>query len=48
MTPYQVSLFSDNIWYLFIYFRHGKAFKAYKLVDMKYICIESVSNVLVV
>jgi hypothetical protein len=33
MTPCQVSLFSDNIWYLFIYFRLEKAFKAYKLVN---------------
>jgi hypothetical protein len=30
-----LSLFSDNIWYLFIYFRLEKAFKAYKLVDSK-------------
>jgi hypothetical protein len=35
MTPCQVSLFSDHIWRLFIYFRHEKAFKAYKLVDNK-------------
>jgi hypothetical protein len=35
MTPCQVSLFSDNIWYLFIYFRLEKTFKAYKLVDNK-------------
>jgi hypothetical protein len=35
MTPCQVSLFSDNIWYLFIYFRLEKAFKAYKLVNNK-------------
>jgi hypothetical protein len=35
MTPCQVSLFFDHIWYLFIYFRHEKAFKAYKLVDNK-------------
>jgi hypothetical protein len=35
MTPCQVSLFSDNIWYFFIYFRLEKAFKAYKLVDNK-------------
>jgi hypothetical protein len=35
MTPCQVSLFSDHIWYLFIYFRHEKAFNAYKLVDNK-------------
>jgi hypothetical protein len=35
MTPCQVSLFSDNIWYLFIYFLLGKEFKAYKLVDNK-------------
>jgi hypothetical protein len=33
MTSCQVSLFSDNIWYLFIYFRLEKAFKAYKLVN---------------
>jgi hypothetical protein len=26
MTPCQVSLFSDNIWYLFIYFRLEKTF----------------------
>jgi hypothetical protein len=34
MTPCQVSLFSDNIWYLFIFLLE-KAFKAYKLVDNK-------------
>jgi hypothetical protein len=35
MTLYQVSLFFDNIWYLFVYFQLEKAFKAYKLVDNK-------------
>jgi hypothetical protein len=35
MTPCQVSLFFDSIWYLFIYFWLEKAFKAYKLVDNK-------------
>jgi hypothetical protein len=35
MTPCQVSLFSDKSWYLFIYFRLKKVFKAYKLVDNK-------------
>jgi hypothetical protein len=35
MNPYQVSLFSDNIWYLFIYFQLEKAFKTYKLVNNK-------------
>jgi hypothetical protein len=35
MNPCQVSLFSDNIWYLFIYFQLEKAFKTYKLVNNK-------------
>jgi hypothetical protein len=35
MTPCQVSLFSDNIWYLFIYFQLKKTFKAYKLVNKR-------------
>jgi hypothetical protein len=33
MTPFQVSLFFDHIWYLFIYFGLEKAFKPYKLVN---------------
>jgi hypothetical protein len=35
MTPCQVSLFSYNTWYLFIYFWLEKVFKPYKLVNNK-------------